>query len=380
MMNYPDPLNPQVDANDYLRAQTTRVGTDTVTWASGTASAPSKPRSRFQLPKVGLLARLFVDLDGGSATGYDLTIGAGAAAAAADGMGPWGIIEGFALKINGGSGWFDVSGFGTFLLNNAEDPNAYTGATAPGDAVTTAPTDVASLVHNYPTADDGRPRFGFVIPVALDASQPLGMVLLQNDQTTVELEIRWATLDKYAALTGGASATLSLTATVVAEYYDVPPLAAFDTYIRPLLRWANWHVEERQDIASTGRDANVVVLDNHDTYLRVIHHAIINGALNTDAIEALRFVLNRQTTLYDHPAVVHLRDQRNKIAKDLPAFMWNFFATGTLRDVLHADSFTDIRSALDVTAGTELGSTAFLRTTAQKLVDLGGAPAAAAGA
>lgn len=372
MMTYPDPLNPQEDANDYLRGQTTRVGQDTVTWASGTASSPSKSRSRFQLPKVGLLARLFVDIDGGSATAYDFTAGGGTGAVAADGMGPWGIVEGFALKINGGSGWFDVSGFGTFLLNNAENPNAYTGGSVPG----TAWSAVAGVVYAYDPTADSRPRFGFTIPVALDASQPLGMVLLQNDQTTVELEIRWATLDKFAALAGGASATLSLTATIVAEYYDVPPLAAFDAYIRPLLRWANWHIEERQDVSSTGRDANIVTLDNHDTYLRVIQHAVLNGALNTAALEAVRLVLNRQTTLYDHSVPVHFRQQRDKIAKDLPAIVWDFFATGTLRDVLHADSFTDIRTAIDVASGTTLGSTAFIRTMAQKLVDLGGAPAA----
>lgn len=384
MMTYPDPLNPAVDVNDYLRAQTQRIGSDTVTWASGAASAPSKARSRFVLPKVGLASRLFIEIDGGSATAYDLTIGAGAAAVAARGDGPFGIIDGITIRVNGGSGWYDVSGFGTYLVNAVDDDAAFP-QDAPGTVYTTAPTDVASRMFDYPAAADGRPRFGLEVPFCLGPSNPLGMILLQNDQTTVELEIRWNSLDRYAALTAGAVATLTLTADVVLEYFDIPPRDAFLAYFLPLLRWAHWWREERQDVTAVGRDANIVTLDNHDTYLRVIHSAVLNSVLNTDAIEAVRFVLNRQTYLYDHGATHQLRRQRRAVGKDLPAYVWDFFATGTLRDVIHADAYTDIRSVLDVAAGTTIG-TAFILTATEKLVDLGdpiggsAAAAAAAGA
>ncbi len=371
MPMYADPINPQIDVNDYLRLQTQRVGSATVTWASGADTAPSTARSRFQLPKVGICHRLFIDIDGGSATAYDLTIGAGAVAVAANGQGPFGIIDGISLRVNGSSGWFDVSGYGTYLLNAAENASAF-----PQDAIgtiyTTAPTDIASTLFNYPTAADGRPRFGLEVPVSVSATNPLGMLLLQNDQTTVELEIRWASLSNYAALTAGAVATLSLTASVVMEYFDVPPRDAFVAFFLPLLRWGHWWVEERQDVAATGRDANIVSLDNHDTYLRVLHTIVLNSVTNTDAIEALRFVLNRQTYLYDHDDATQLRMQRtNSGGKDLPAFLWDFFTSGTMRDVIHADAYTDIRSVLDVTAGTALGALAFIRTATEKLVDLG---------
>lgn len=378
MATYADPIQPQVDVNDYLRAQTQRVGAKTVTWASGTASAPSESRSRFTLPKVGLASRIYVDIDGGSSTAFDLTVGAGSSAVAADGLGPWGVIDGFTIRVNGGSGWYDVSGFGTFLVNSIESEDAYR-QDAPGTVYTTAPTDVASALYDYPTTD-GRPRFGFDIPFCLGPSNPLGMILLQNDQTTVELEIRWNTLDKYAALAGGAVATLSLTATVVLEYFDIPPRDAFLAFFLPMLRWAHWWREERQDVTASGRDANIVTLDNHDTYLRVVHYLLRNSILNTDNITDLRFVLNRQHTLYDHDDATHLRRQRMAIGKDLPAFVWDFFATGTLRDVIHADAYTDIRSVLDVDSVT---GTCFLKTVTEKLVDLGepiGGQAAAAAA
>jgi hypothetical protein len=370
MMQYPDPIQPEINVNDYLRLQTQRVGSDTVTWASGTATAPSKARSRFQLPKVGILHRLFLDFDGGSATAYDFTAGGGTGAPAADGQGPYGIVDGLSLRVNGSSGWYDVSGFGTYLVNAAENASAF-----PQDAIgtiyTTAPTDIASTLFSYPNAADGRPRFGLEVPVSVSVTNPLGMLLLQNDQTTVELEVRWASLDHYALLAGGASATLSLTVSVVMFYFDVPPRDAFIAYFLPLLRWGHWWVEERQDVTASGRDANIVSLDNHDTYLRVVHTIVLNSVLNTDAIEALRFILNRQTYLYDHDDATHLRWQRTGTGgKDLPAFIWDFFVTGTMRDVIHADAYTDIRSVLDVTSGTTIG-TAFIRSATEKLVDLG---------
>lgn len=370
-MMYPDPINPAVDVNDYLRLQTQRVGSATVTWASGTDTSPSASRSRFALPKVGILNRLFIDIDGASATAYDLTIGTGTAAVAANGQGPYGIIEGISLRVNGSSGWYDVSGFGTYLANAAENASAF-----PQDAIgtiyTTAPTDVASTLFTYPAGADGRPRFGLEVPVTVSATNPLGMLLLQNDQTTVELEIRWASLSNYVALTTNAVATLSLTATVVMEYFDVPPRDAFVAFFLPLLRWGHWWVEERQDVTATGRDANIVSLDNHDTYLRIIHTILLNGATNTDAIEALRFVLNRQTFLYDHDDATHLRRQRTATGgKDLPAFIWDFFINGSLRDAIHADAYTDIRSVVDVTSGTTLGTAPYVRSANEKLVDLG---------
>ena len=372
---YADPIAPQVDVNDYLRTQTMRVGTDTITWASGSATAPSRARSRFVLPKVGLLSRLYIDIDAVSATGYDLTIGAGAAAVAADGRGPFQIVDGVTVKVNGGSGWYDVSGFGTYIVNAVEAADAYPDTGTPGTAYATAPTAIATTLKNYPVAADGRPRFGLEVPFCLGPSNPLGMLLLQNDLTTVELEIRWGSLDAYAALTGGAVATLTLTATVIAEVFDIPPADAFGAFFRPMLRWGHWWREERQDVTASGRGANIVSLDNHDTYLRVFHTLMRNSVLNTDNIDDVRFVLNRNHTLFDHDDATHFRRQRKNVGKDVPVVLHDFFATGTLRDVIHADAYTDIRSEIDLSS---VAGTNWLLTATEKLVDLGEPGAGAA--
>lgn len=360
-----DPIEPQVDINDYIRLQTQRIGSDTVTWASGTNTPASKPRSSFVLPKVGIAARILLDFEGT----YDLTIGAGTAAIAADGRGPWQIVDRLQLSVNGAAAWYNVSGFGSYLLNALEEEHAFP-QDVPGTAYTTAPRDVASDVFEYPVAADGTARFGIEIPLILRPDNPLGMLLLQNDQTTVSLDVVWGALDAYAALAGGAVATLSTTVTATLEYFDVPPREAFMSFFVPMLRWGHWFNEDSQTIAAQGRDSNIVTLDNHDTYLKVIHTLILNGTVNTDNVDDVRLVLNRNTFLYDHPARTQFRRQRRQQSKDLPALVWNLFARGRLRDALHADLYTDVRSVIDV-SGATLGTNPRIITTTEKLIDLG---------
>lgn len=366
-MQYADPIEPATDVNDFIRSQTVRVGTDTVTHAAGTASSPSKPRSSFTLPKTGIASRLYLDF----VCAYDFTAGGGTGAVAADGRGPFQIVDRIEVAVNGGAFWFNVSGFGTYLLNAAEEAHSFP-QDAPGTVYTTAPTDVASTIYNYAAAADGTTRFGLEVPFTLRPDNPIGMLLLHNDQTTVQLNIVWGNLDAYAALAGGASATLSTTVTVTMEYFDVPDRGVFAQWFLPYLQWAHVHNEEQQVISAQGRAANAVVLDNHDTYLKIIH-AILTGttpALDTDHVTDIRLMLNRNTTLRDDQAATHLRTQRRKIGKDLPVFMWNLFDRNRLRDALRADLYTDVRSEIDITGAT-LAATSKIVTVTEKLVWLG---------
>lgn len=377
-MTYPDPITPAINVEDFLRLQSMEAGADTVTWVSGTDSSPSKRVSRIRLPQIGLLSRIYIDIDGGSATAYDFTAGGGTGAVAARGDGPYGIVKNLALRINGGAGFYNVSGFGSYLLQAAEDATSLPRTQGAGPAYTTAPTDVENAIFTYaPTADE-RPQFGLEIPLSLTPGNPLGMLLAGNDQTTIDLEIEWDTLSKYAVLAGGASATLTLTATVFIEYFDVPNRAAFDGYIRPMLQWAHWNNEEQQTITAQGAGVNYVTLDNHDNVLQVMHTVEANSVINTDNVDRLKFLLNRTHTLHDLNKRTFLRQQRRSLGKDLPAFFWTFWDTRTLRDAIRADSYTDIRSQLDISGATISGTSRILTAT-KKLIDLGQPPAGAFG-
>jgi len=366
---YPDPIQPQIDLNDVLAQQTMPIGSATVTWANAANSAPSVPQTRFTLPDVGLASAIYLEFDGGSATAYDLTIGAGAAAAVDEG--PFSIVDGYSLVVNGGTGFYEVSGFGAKLLNDLES-DFYSSSAEPGPAFNTAPTAIASRLFNYPVAADGRPRFGVIIPLSVSYENPLGMILVQNPTTTVDLVIRWASLSGYATLTAGAVAALSLTVTATLEYYEMPPRPVFDALVRPELRWAHQFIETRQAINGVGRDANTVSLDVHDTYLRIAHLVKVNNLLDTDDIDGVRFTLNRTIHKYDHSWATHARRQRRFYGKDVPAVIWDQFATRTMRDAIHADGYTDLGSKIDLSSATVLGAagTNFIRTITEKLVDL----------
>lgn len=376
MINYPDPIDPEVNISDFLTLQSLEVGSDTVTWASGSASAPSKSRTRMRLPQLGLLSRIYIDFDGLTALGYDLTVGGGAAAVAARGDGPYGIVKNISLLINGGAGFFNVSGWGTYLLMAAELPDAFPRTNPPGTAYGTAPTDVADAVFFYGPTADHRPQFGLEVPLSLTPGNPLGMVLAGNDQTTIDLLIEWDSLDHFAALTGGAVAVLSLTATVTIEYFDVPNQGAFDAYVRPKLQWAHWNNEEQQAIVAQGSGTNVVTLDNHDNILQVMHTVELNSVIDTDHVDRLKFILNRAHVRYDENKRTFLRKQRRVVGKDLPAFFWPFFDTDSLRDAIRADSYTDIRSQVDISGATIAGTSRILTAT-KKLIDLGQPPSGA---
>lgn len=364
---YPDPIEPAVNVSDFLHMQTMDLEARTVTWASGTDSAPSTRQLRWTIPPVGLVSRLMIDVDGGSATAYDFTAGGGTGAAEASGRGPYHIVENVQLRINGGVAVFDVSGFGAMLVEAAEGVESLPQTQGIGVNYTTAPVDIDSTIFNYPNAADGRPRWGITVPLSITPGNPLGMILAGNDQTSIELILTIGSLSRFAVLAGGAAATLTLTFTPSVELFAVPEPGAYGAYVVPLLQWAHVNREWVQEVVATGD--NSVTLDNHDNILQVIHTPILNSVLNTDAIERVRFVLNRSDYRFDNRLGTQLRRQRRSFNKDIPAIAWTFFNTRTMRDAIRADSYTDIRSILSIAAGTTIG-TAYLLTAERRLVQL----------
>lgn len=363
-----DPFEPTVNVADFLHLQSNELEARTITYAAGTASAPSQRQVRWLLPPVGLLSRIYIDVDGGSTTAYDFTAGGGTGAVPASLLGPWSVVENISLRVNGGVALVDVSGFGAMLLA-ASEPFSAPIAQAAGFNYTTSPNDVENTIYNYDPTQDHRPRFSFEVPLSFTPGQPLGMVLAGNDQTTIELVVTLGSLDKYALLSGGtANAALSLTFTPNVEYFAVPEPEAFDQWVRPLLGYAHVAREFRQDVTTTG--AQAVTLDNHDSILQVLHTPVLNSILNMTAFDRLRFILNRSDYRHDDGLATHLRKQRRAFGgKDLPCLAWNFWEGHSLRDAIRADAYTDIRSELTISSGTTIG-TAYINTLERKLVQL----------
>jgi hypothetical protein len=362
---YPyNPLKPG-DISDYLKPLTQQVGTDTVSYDTGTDDNPSKPRSSFQLPKVGLASRLMIDVtvDG------DYTAGGGSGDVAADGRGPQNLISQLKLSVNGKLAWYNVSGFGTMILNATEDATSFP-QDAPGTAYTTAPTDVASDIFAYTVGADGLSKFSLEIPIIVAPDNPLAMLLLNNDNTTVQLDIEWNTFGAFSDLAGGASETADVTVAVTLEYFDAVPIDIFNTFVRPMLNVGHWFSEVEQTVTAKGYGANKVVMDNHDTYLGIFHTLILDGVVDTDDVDSVRLVLNTNQTRFNNSRTRQLKQQRDTWGKDLPIFAWDMFAAGGLPSALNADAYTAVESFIDINTGATLGTDARILTIAEKLVAL----------
>lgn len=367
LLAYVMPFNPAspVSDMDRLIPLTQVIGTDSLTYAAAADPAPSKPRSSWEVPKAGLASRIFVDID----VVLDYTAGGGAGAVAADGRGPFNLVKNLKLTVNGKLAWYNVSGFGTYLINAVEDSTSFP-QDAPGTVYTTAPTDVASTIFNYPVNADATGHFTLEIPVIVSPDNPLAMLLLNADRTNVVLEIEWATGAKYAAWTGGATGAMTVNVEATLEYFDTPEPAVFDRFIRPMLGFAHWFNETEQAIVNKGAGANKVSIDNHDTYLGIFHQVILNSVLNTDHIDDVKLVLNTNQVRYSHSAKRQLDYQRDWWGKDLPFYGWDFFQDGILPHALNAESYTTIESFLDVAAAATVVAGDKIITIEEKLVAL----------
>jgi hypothetical protein len=359
-----DPIEPETTIDDYLKVLTQFMGQDTATFASVTA-APSKPRMTFTCPPIGLASRILLDCD----VAFDLTAGGGSGAAAADGRGPFQLISNIAVRVNGKIGWYNVSGYGTYLLDAIETRHSFP-QDAPGTVYTTAPADVASRIFDYPVAADGTAHFGLDVPIVVTPDNPLAMLLLNNDQTTVTVELTLNTLDAYVLVAGGATATATLTVTATLEYFDIPPEDVFQSLFVPMLAVGHWFNETEKSIVAQGVGANVFEADTHDTYLGIYHTVILNGKVDTDHVDDVRLKLNTNQTRHELPAERQLRRQRLQWGKDLPMYAWDLFAEGNLRDALDGDKYTKIQSFLDI-SGATLGTNPRIITITEKLINLG---------
>lgn len=172
------------------------------------------------LPKTGLLARIYLALRG--------TVAGTLTSPNALGMAS--IISRIRVQANSGIDLFNVSGAGYhYLLRNVleseyVDPAGQSNATSAVTA-TTFNLDV-------------------VIPIALNMRDPTGLIMLQNEQTIVNLYIDWLA---DASVATGATVTLT-TGDCYLEVFTVPP----DPKDWPPLNVVHQCLEDQQAISGAG--------------------------------------------------------------------------------------------------------------------------------
>lgn len=288
------------------------------------------------LPKIGFLSHLYLRIKA-TVTGTLSNQNA---------LGVSSIIRSVRLSTNSAIDIFSLSGAAyAYLLDEMMESelSRVTGQNNGRAAVTAA-------VHNL----------DMVIPVALNIGNPLGTLMLQNEQTVVTL-----TAEIEAAATVATGATLSVEIEPVMWYYMVPA----DPRDFPRLDVLHTIIEDTQAVAATG--VTTYVLPRGYTYVGVAHGYGI-GASGSDKWSRIQVRVGQNQFPYDltpdlaNMLHYHLRGR----ARPSGAIYIDYLAQtgqgtyGQPRDLLNSSLVTDLAHLITTT------NTDTLRTVRRQLVPL----------
>jgi hypothetical protein len=170
---------------------------------------------QFTLPKVRLLSSIQLEVEAVA------TLKSSAAAITRKVMSPYQILRRISLDLNNGFSPFVVSGRDAYLYNiNRLNPH-----------VLNVQDNKRGINYVENTASvggtDAKIKFTVALPVTLNPRDPVGLVLLQNEETSVSLTVDVAKLSEaYALNTSNSDEVLfkSLKITPMVETFSIPPI------------------------------------------------------------------------------------------------------------------------------------------------------------
>jgi hypothetical protein len=324
-------------------------------------------RLYFTLPKTGLLSSLYLSLEG------VMTVTHGTGTAVLSERAPWNLIKRIRLIANSGTSIYDVSGFGTYLINNtlrqgyAPDKNPY-------DRGINADVFSAAAAAGANTW-----KLGLKIPIAINERDPLGLILLQNDSTQMVLEIDFN--NEYGAndviapivVTGNDTAAFVGKVNLTMEYFTVPQ----DTKQYPPLTVIHQWLEQQDSLTAAG--AVTKTLQRGNTYMRLMHSLTLGNKLETTAVDKLRILYNGAEVPYTINKLSQLLVQRNRYGMDLPkgTFLHDWYYSngivglGNSRDFINSANVTEFQSEVNINSGaTVTAGTSFLTTITEQLIKI----------
>jgi hypothetical protein len=319
----------------------------------------------FEMPRVGFVAGILVQLSGG------LIRTAGDTGLFSDRM--YNFIRRFTIDLNiGAASIYNCSGYGTYLLNSTEKMSYRPDMGGTAIAPTALVSDNAALTQDpgvfqgqstvpnpaFPAADGLVMTWWLPVSANLGRNFNIGLINLQAPEVRCALTLQLGTLtDLFAAASVIAGTSFTGTITVTYMFWEVPNpgKVAFP----PLM----YHrvLEDRTPFSNTG-DVTYLV-PRQGTVLRLIHNAIINNA-NSSRITQLTIRVNKTDDIYqmsgfgaNHfftrfayggkvPTGTFIHDLWN--AEDVPA-------SGDFRDAMDSEAVSTLESILTVDPGVILG-------------------------
>lgn len=324
-------------------------------------------RLYFELPKVGLLSRLILQLSG------VMTVTLSGGTAAISERLAYNLIKRVRLIANSGASIFDVSGYGTYAINRLLRYDS-----SPQDSLIDHGTKALAYQAGV-TAGANNWNFGLEIPIAVNERDPLGLILLQNQASQLVLEIEFNSeysLDAMLApvlVTGAATASFVGKVGAMMEYFTVPRNVEDYPALNVIHQW----IEQRDSVTSVG--AWTKNLQRGNTYQRIVHALTVNKALNSAAVEKLRLIYNQAETPYNVNALTQAFLQRSRYGSDLPKgmFVHDFTMSnglpslGNARDFIRSAGVTEFQSEVTIASGTSMtAGQCFIDTLTEQLITI----------
>lgn len=323
-----------------------RAFVNSVAWAAGT-TLPS-----VELPRVGLLSRLVIQLRGiltlaGVGVGTDLF--------------PWAITARHRVNVNIGSASIvDVSGYGAEMAQpwieelgwKPEMTGIFQGTGAGSPPAPNADIHVAPVAMGANTW-----VITTVLPISANSGREfeLGLINLQAPEVRCTVDI-----------TAGAGADFTTNFTsfvgsyfVYEEYYEIPDPRAFMLPPLALVRL----LEEQQAIVGTG-DA-IYTVPRQGVLFQLAHRVTLNGArIDSPGWDEASIRFNKTDTVY-REARQWKRIQERMMYGMLPTtgvFYHDFWhaasdvSTGDSRDQIDSEELSTLESVVSINSGATLGS------------------------
>lgn len=220
----------------------------------------------YTLPKTGLLARLYLALRGSVAGSLS----------APNALGMASIISRVRVVANSGLDLYNVSGPGyAYLLSETLESEYFNAASQ-----NTGRSAVTATTFNL----------DMVLPIAVNMRDPSGLIMLQNEQTIVNLYIDWLA---DASVATGATVTLT-TGDLFMEVFTVPP----DPQDWPNINIVHQCLEDQQAVPGAGDFPYNWPRGN--TYMQMLHGYGI-GAAGTDNFSKVALRVNQSDYLQNTP-------------------------------------------------------------------------------
>jgi hypothetical protein len=309
-----------------------------------------------EMPRVGYIAGIHVKFSGG------ITGAMGATGTLAD-RAP-NILRRLTFNLNlGASVHYDVSGWGTHVLNGMMSFGYQQDAFGDGSAALPFPLDVTAdpVIFAAKLTPSATEVFAMTywLPLALNDGMnfSIGLINLQAPEIRATLDIQMGDLTDVIVSNSGYSLTGLEAITVHYLYYEVPnpDFVELPPYI------VHRCVEEQQGVYANGDQLYTV--PRQGTLQRLIHTFIANGLTNEAAVLELRVKVNKTDEVYRMSRDVNRWLARVRYGHKLSrgVFVHDFWyaanlpAAGDYRDTIDTEQISTLESIITTDAATVLG-------------------------